>query len=486
MMPDPIYLITIYFFFGLAFFSMGLLVAIEGGGAPDARLKKALRPLAAFGLLHGAHEWVEMFEFIDQSIGIADSQFVYIGRLIILSVSFISLAAFGSYLIAKTDKSQRYILLIPLGLEALWTFGLLVLRGNFSPHELRIVADVWTRYTLAIPSALLAAAGLIVQQRIFRRAGMVEFGRDALWAAVSFSWYGLAGQVFVHQSSLIPSNIINQDLFLDIFGFPIQLFRALTAISAAVFIVRFLRSFQIEANQKLEELQAEQLRASQQRETLKGELYRRVIEAQEAERQRIARDLHDETGQSLTALGLGLRGLSQSIEKDKNKKTLAELEKMVANSLNELQRVISDLRPSHLDDLGLPATIRWYLGQIEERTNTKFDFKIVGEEQEICPEFMTVMFRIFQEGVTNVIKHADAKNTTIHLAFEDNVMRIKIKDNGRGFNIRHPQEHSSWGLLGMQERTTLLGGEFKVNSKPGQGTTIESIIPYCQIHRKDK
>ena len=465
---------------------MGLLVAIEGGGAPDARLKKALRPLAAFGLLHGAHEWVEMFEFIDQSIGIADSQFVYIGRLIILSVSFISLAAFGSYLIAKTDKSQRYILLIPLGLEALWTFGLLVLRGNFSPHELRIVADVWTRYTLAIPSALLAAAGLIVQQRIFRRAGMVEFGRDALWAAVSFSWYGLAGQVFVHQSSLIPSNIINQDLFLDIFGFPIQLFRALTAISAAVFIVRFLRSFQIEANQKLEELQAEQLRASQQRETLKGELYRRVIEAQEAERQRIARDLHDETGQSLTALGLGLRGLSQSIEKDKNKKTLAELEKMVANSLNELQRVISDLRPSHLDDLGLPATIRWYLGQIEERTNTKFDFKIVGEEQEICPEFMTVMFRIFQEGVTNVIKHADAKNTTIHLVFEDNVMRIKIKDNGRGFNIRHPQEHSSWGLLGMQERTTLLGGEFKVNSKPGQGTTIESIIPYCQIHRKDK
>ena len=94
------------------------------------------------------------------------------------------------------------------------------------------------------------------------------------------------------------------------------------AVGAAVFIIRFLRSFQIEAQEKLEELQAEQLRAAQQRETLKGELYRQVIEAQEAERQRIARDLHDETGQSLTALGLGLRGLSRSIRQDKNKEML--------------------------------------------------------------------------------------------------------------------------------------------------------------------
>ncbi len=92
-----------------------------------------------------------------------------------------------------------------------------------------------------------------------------------------------------------------------------QLFRALTAVGSAVFIIRFLRSFQVEANQKMAELQADRLRASQQREALKGELYRRVIEAQEAERQRIARDLHDETGQSLTAIGLGLRGLSTSI-----------------------------------------------------------------------------------------------------------------------------------------------------------------------------
>ena len=90
-------------------------------------------------------------------------------------------------------------------------------------YELWVIADVWTRYTLAIPAALLAAAGLVVQQRIFRKSGLIQFGRDALWAAVSFSWYGLAGQIFVHESSLFPSTILNQNLFLEIFGFPINI-----------------------------------------------------------------------------------------------------------------------------------------------------------------------------------------------------------------------------------------------------------------------
>ncbi len=489
-MLSTAYFVTIYFLYGLAFYSMGLLVAIEGGKAPDSRLKKALRPLAGFGLLHGAHEWLEMFQYVDKSLGIIEPQFVSIGRMTILAISFISLAAFGSYLLATTEKSQRYILLIPLGLEAIWTFGLLILRSKYLPDEMWMIADVWTRYTLAIPSAILAASGLVVQQKIFRKAGMVQFGRDALWAAIAFSWYGLAGQVFVHASALPPSHLLNQKLFLDLFGFPVQLFRAITAVAAAIFIVRFLRSFQVEADQKMAELQAERLRASQQRESLKGELYRRVIEAQEAERQRIARDLHDETGQSLTAIGLGLRGLSTSIKHQstlrQSEKTLMQLEKMVANSLNELQRVISDLRPSHLDDLGLPATIRWYLGQVQERTDCDFEFQIIGEEQEICPEFMTVMFRIFQEGVTNVIKHADAAYTIIRLIFDPEVMRLEIKDNGCGFDMKHSQKQTSWGLLGMQERTTLLGGQFLVTSTPGSGTKIESIVPYCPIHRKDK
>jgi signal transduction histidine kinase len=293
-------------------------------------------------------------------------------RLALLAVSFVSLIAFGTYLLAYTEAAQRVITLVPIGLEAIWVFGLASFRGNYPPAEIWGVADVWTRYTLAMPAGLLAAIGLIAQQRAFRRSGLVSFGRDALWAAVAFAWYGVVGQFFVQATALPPSNLINQDLFLQIFGFPVQLFRASMAVAASVFVIRFLRAFQVETEQKIIELQAAQLEEAQKQEELKSELFRRVVEAQESERQRIARDLHDETGQALTAIGMGLRGLSTALTKDRNRdqavKTLRHLESMSADSLHELQRLIADLRPSHLDDLGLPAALRWYASIVQERT----------------------------------------------------------------------------------------------------------------------
>ena len=130
--------------------------------------------------------------------------------------------------------------------------------------------------------------------------------------------------------------------------------------------------------------------------------------------------------------------------------------------------------------------MRWYVGQAQERTTSYLEFEIIGEEREICPEYMTVMFRIFQEAITNVIKHADASRTTIQLIFNPNEMQIIVKDDGLGFVSNRSTEKTTWGLLGMQERTTLLGGQFLVTSIPDQGTKIEAIIPYCSKHRKDK
>ncbi|NOY98053.1 MAG: sensor histidine kinase [Chloroflexi bacterium] len=484
------YIITIYFLYGLAFFSMGLLVALEGGRAPDARLRKALRPLAGFGILHGAHEWMEMFEHINKSLGYAQPPILTEVRLAILAVSFISLAAFGSYLLITSETSQRYVLLIPLGIEILWAFGLLALRGRYASGDLLTVADVWTRYILAIPSAILASAGLITQQRIFRKSGLVHFGQDALWAAVTLGWYGLVGQIFVHPSLLPPSNTINQELFLEIFGFPVQLFRAFMALGAAIFIIRFLRAFQVENDRKIAKLQAARLEEAQQREALRGELYRRVIAAQEAERQRIARDLHDETGQALTAIGLGLRGLSTSIGQQagsrQSQDTLHQLETMVTHSLNELQRLITDLRPSHLDDLGLPAAIRWYTGKVRERTGLKIKVEIIGKEQEIYPEFKTAMFRVLQEALTNIVKHANATQVKVQLIFEPDTVRIRVEDDGCGFEVNRIRERTTWGLLGMQERTTLLGGRFTIRSSPGKGTLVEAVIPLSSEAREEK
>jgi signal transduction histidine kinase len=482
---QTIQFVVIYFFYGLAFFSMGLLVLLEGGRSADARLRRALRPLAAFGLIHGANEWVEMFIAIATGQGFnLDYPLVHGIHLAVLAFSFVSLGAFGAYLLAKTGIAQRYILLVPIGMEAVWVFGLLSLRGRFLLSGIWEIADVWTRYSLAVPAAILAAVGLIVQQRAFRQSGLITFGRDSLYAAVAFGWYGLVGQLFTRPSLLPPSNVINQVLFEDVFGFPVQLFRALTAMAAAFFVIRFLRAFQVETDRRIADLQAARLAEAQQSDALRGELFRRVVGAQEAERQRIARDLHDETGQSLTAVGMGLRGLATMIrhgDGEQAARTLRSLETLSTNALTELQRLIADLRPSHLDDLGLSAALRWYAGTVQERTNLQVRVDVLGDEVDLPSALKVAVFRVVQEALNNVIKHAEATHVQVHVTFGGDAMRVLIKDNGRGFDPGAPrdaQRRASLGLVGMQERVNLFGGTFHLQSQIGQGAQIEVSIPY--------
>ena len=477
------YIVPVYFIYGLAFFSMGLLVAVEGGRASDVRLRRALPPLAGFGFVHAAHEWIEMYVLMGHTSNFEISILWGI-QLATLAFSFISLAAFGSFLLADSEIARRLILLIPIGLQAVWVFGLYSFRGQYAGQLLWDVADTWTRYTLAIPASLLTAIGLVVQQRAFRRSGLIRFGQDALWAAITLGWYGLFGQFFAKATPLFPSNVINQQTFADLFGFPIQLFRALMAVAAAIFVIRFLRAFKVEADRKIADLQQARLEESQQREIMRGELFRRVVAAQEAERQRIARDLHDETGQALTAIGMGLRGLSGKLStRSKDAlNTLHTLETLTADSLQELQRLMTDLRPSHLDDLGLSAALRWYSTKLQEHSLLHIRVDIHGEECDLDDAMKITIFRIIQECLNNVIKHAQATNVNIHVHFEEKDVRISVFDNGVGFDRDQVQQRRtnrpSLGLAGMEERAALLGGTVTVQSRPGYGTEIEALIPY--------
>jgi len=482
---EPWVFATIFFFYGLAFFSMGLAIMLEIGRGADARLRHALRPLAAFGLVHGAHEWLEMFQTLDLLPGQLTLPLVWHSlRITLLALSFLALGAFGASLVSPNDRFRRVSLVIPLALSGLWGVGLLLLRGRFLGEQIWSVADVWTRYVLAIPSALLASAGLIIQQRAFRQAGMAQFGRDSLWAAVAFAWYGLIGQVFTRPSPLPPSTILNTDLFLDWFGFPVQLLRAAAAIVSAVFVTRFLRSFEVETQRQIAALQAARLDEAERRQALRGELFRRVVSAQEAERTRIARELHDETGQDLSAIALGLRAAASALPADSEKASrhLRQLEGLVGRSLDELERLVADLRPSQLDDLGLPAALRWYASQIQARRALKVSVEVLGEPKELSTTVSTALFRVAQEALNNAMRHAEAQNARVRLYYGAQSASLRVEDDGKGFDPSRVMnlDHPSWGLMGMNERATLLGGRLNLRSQPGEGTQVEVIIPYHQ------
>ncbi len=475
----------VYFLYGLSFFSMGLIVMLEGGRGSDKRLRHALRPLAAFGLIHGIHEWQELFSTLGVLPGQDVADLLWEGlRLATLAFSFLSLTAFGASLLSPNERIRRLSLLGPLVQAAIWVIGLLIMRGFYSlGNGLLDVTDVWSRYVLGMPAAVTASVGLIYQQRIFRKAGMVQFGRDSLWASVAFAWYGILGQVFTRVSPLPPSTFLNQDLFLQMFGFPVQVMRATAAWVAAIFVIRFLRAFEVETQRQIAQLQAARLEEAERREALRGELLRRVVAAQEAERQRIARELHDETGQALTATGMGLRGVATLLNQDKDRAVhnLKQLEKLVTGSLTELQHLIADLRPSHLDDLGLSATLRWWADEVESRGPLAVSVTVVGEEKTLSPPVRLALFRVTQEALTNVVKHSQAAKAEVILKFNAQNVSIEVTDNGTGFDLNHvtsEQQRPSWGLLGMQERAALLGGNVNIDSQPGRGTAVQIIIPY--------
>jgi signal transduction histidine kinase len=481
------YLILIYFIYGLAFFSMGLAILLELGHTSGMDFAYALQPLAAFGLVHGAHEWIEMFLLIqgDFHSGLANIWLPSL-RIILLALSFMLLIAFGARLIAGPAgrKLQRIMM---LSLLVIWIFGLVWVLNNQPPGPQRMIAaDVYTRYSLAIPGAVLAAWGLLLQRRRFIRMRFPDFGRDVLFAALAFALYGCVGQLFSSSSFIFPSEYLNQDLFVRTFGIPVQVFRALMAVLVAVFIIRSMRAFEVENRRRIDEMRDAQLGQRRRFEETRAELLHRTVIAQETERKRIARELHDEIGQTLTALGLGLRGLSQSIETKPERavEQASQLEDLAVTGLDELQRLVSGLRPPQLDDLGLLAALRWCASEVSE--HYQIPIEVAGKENNIQlpSDVRVVLFRIAQEAVTNAIRHSDPSKVTIRLLKEPEQVRLMVEDDGAGFDydktLMEAVAGEHWGLLGMMERASLVGGELHITSKPGGGTILNADVPLAQ------
>jgi signal transduction histidine kinase len=229
------------------------------------------------------------------------------------------------------------------------------------------------------------------------------------------------------------------------------------------------------ANEQL----TQEIAARRQAEEGLHTLSRQVLEAQESERRRLARELHDEIGQALTALKFNLHAAQRQPETLKTR--LDDSLSIVDYTLQQVRNLSFDLRPSMLDELGLVAAVNWYMGRQAERGGFTVHVKTDALPADLCPTIATTCFRVVQEAVTNVIRHARATEIWVDLRSTASTISLLLRDNGNGFDVpaalKRATLGASMGLPGMQERVRLVGGEMEITSAPGQGTAIHVELP---------
>jgi signal transduction histidine kinase len=211
-------------------------------------------------------------------------------------------------------------------------------------------------------------------------------------------------------------------------------------------------------------------------ERVASDALRRVVSAQELERQRLARELHDETGQALTSILLGLKSVEDAGSADDLSTAASGLRELVVTTLQDVRRLAVELRPKALDDFGLVPALERLIETFREQTGIQVDLEPRLGEERLPPDIETTLYRITQEALTNVVKHAQARRVSIVLTRRNGSVSAVIEDDGRGFAADRTGE-DGLGLLGMRERIALVDGRLTVESSPGAGTTLSIEVP---------
>jgi two-component system sensor histidine kinase DegS len=246
--------------------------------------------------------------------------------------------------------------------------------------------------------------------------------------------------------------------------------RAEKLVSQMGVVLSFLSGGLRDINTKISELQKAQ------------DMALSIIKAQEEERKRVAREIHDWPAQSMANIVMRaefcLKLLDMSPEKVRDE--LISLQNIVRISLMDVRKIIFDLRPMVLDDLGLAPAIKRYLSNYKEQYGLQVEFLYFGQQSRLDSSMEVAIFRIVQEIVSNIHKHACAKNSVVKIEMLDKKINIQVRDDGKGFNMEQVmanKEREGYGLIGMRERVQLLNGEINIATAPGKGTSISISVP---------
>ncbi len=473
-------LILTYFFYGLSFFAMGLAVLLETGRSPALSEARSLRFLAAFGLLHGTHEWLESYLLQAESMGTGIAPWFAWFRLALLISSFIALFAYAYFTLqlssAKID-GDRFFHFGRLAIYEAIILACVVLTYRDRPIQWYFVLDAMARYLMAVPAAALAGLALYTQAHRYGREGRESLVAPMTMAALAFGVYALC-QFFVRSINAFPAMYISQEAFLAATGVPIQIVRTIAAITITIGLLRAIQLVEQERQAQLAAANRARLEALVERDTLRRDLLQHIVRSQEDERARIARELHDEIAQQLSGFSLELAALRTTTRKSDITRMVDHLQGLNRQMSQSMYRLVRDLRPSNLDDLGLVPALNTLAAQDCQPRGLAVQFHVTGDQRRLNPLVETVLFRVAQEALNNVCRHAGVQEVQLDLDYHSDQVSIRIVDQGKGFDpnesFRPPR---GWGLAGMRERVESLSGELRLKSAVGKGTTVEVVLP---------
>jgi signal transduction histidine kinase len=449
--------VLVYFVYGLVFFLLGFAIALQSRQHTRLEIARSLKWLAAFGIIHGIHEWeVIIVPFQAMYVNDATMTLFLTLQLVLLVVSYFCLFRFGADLL---KDRWPWLIYIPYLIVTFWVVRFFVpslLNDSWSISWQR-AASIWARYLLGFPGAMLAAYGLHYQaKRQIKPLNLPHIYRMFQIAGIALGAYAILTGLVVPPGDFFPANIINSANLVTLIGIPAPVFRSLAGLVITFSVIRGLEVFDVEVDRQFEQMEIE----------------RNLV----AQRERIGQELHDGAIQQVYTAGL-------IIESVRNKANDPVLDQRLDSAMSAMNEAIAGLR-SYMDNLRAGETPVSLVDGLREQTEdarltvlmqVKADL-ILTEKDTMSPVRTGRVLAIVSEALANVARHAQAQQVSVKAQRQQNDFLLTIEDNGRGFNSG--ANGHGYGLRDMQDHARLLGGELAIESEPGHGTRILLMAPW--------
>ncbi|KAA3661800.1 MAG: hypothetical protein DWQ04_15350 [Chloroflexi bacterium] len=452
--------LLVFFVYGQVFFVLGLAIALQSWRHSRLELARSLRWLAAFGIVHGIHEWGTIFIPMQAASETVLFTLLHIFQVFTLAISFGFLFQFGVDLFRQ---HWSWLIYLPSIVVICW--GIVFVVPNFFSGNWTTLwhtnASIWARYLIGFPAGLLSAFGLRYQaEKQIKPLNLSNIYRTLQVAGLALGGYAIVSGLIVPPGNFFPANFLNSEFLATTIGIPAPILRSLAGLIIAVTVIRALEVFNVEVDRQIEQMQFEQ----------------NVM----AERERIGRDLHDGAMQKVYTAGL-------MIESMRNKATDNEqLMKRIDRAMIATNEAIAGLR-DYMVGLRPNPSSESLVEALQQQTadpqiNTLVSVKLIldlPQTMTLEPIQTTRVLAILREALANAARHSQARQVTVKAFQEKGNFVLTIIDDGCGF--LHGKNGNGYGLRDMRDQARLLAGQLRIQSEPNQGTLITLVVPWEDV-----